>query len=181
MAEDKSIYIENPYNEDYRYVLGTKGNNTLFCLGINPSTAKPNALDPTLKRVKAIAENNDYDSFVMLNVYPQRATNPDNLAQKPNLTEHRINLRAIVTIISQYLMSHPKCQQIDLWVSFGNLLTKRSYLPRCLKAIYRNLSNININWLATTINMTNAPMHPLFEAKSAKLISFDMASFINSL
>jgi hypothetical protein len=38
-----------------RYTLGQEGKNPLICIGINPSTAKPNDLDPTLTRVKNIA------------------------------------------------------------------------------------------------------------------------------
>ena len=33
----------------YRYVLGRVGRHPLVCIGINPSTAQPGALDPTLK------------------------------------------------------------------------------------------------------------------------------------
>lgn len=53
-----------------RYVLGTKGENTLLCFGVNPSTASPSDLDPTLKCVSRIAESNGYDSYIMCNLYP---------------------------------------------------------------------------------------------------------------
>ncbi|WP_416386030.1 DUF1643 domain-containing protein [Anaerocolumna aminovalerica] len=33
-----------------RYVLGTVGENPLICFGLNPSTAEPDFLDPTLKK-----------------------------------------------------------------------------------------------------------------------------------
>ena len=42
------IYVNNDDNTS-RYVLGTKGDKPVFCFGINPSTAEPNNLDPTLK------------------------------------------------------------------------------------------------------------------------------------
>ena len=44
---EKWIYAPNFYSE-YRYLLGTRGKNPLICIGINPSTAKPDALDNTL-------------------------------------------------------------------------------------------------------------------------------------
>ena len=178
MTEDKWIYIYNPYNKRYRYVLGTKGNNTLFCLGINPSTAEPNALDPTLKRVEGIASSMNYDSYIMLNVYPQRDANPDNLSQTQNRTEHRNNLRAIVTIISQYLENH---ESIDLWLAFGDHIYDRAYLPLCLKDIYKSLQNRKIRWFVTDTNKTGTPKHPLYEKKTSTLFGFDMASFIEKL
>ena len=40
------LYVPNTYSE-YRYILGTRGQKSLICVGINPSTAAPDAL-PTL-------------------------------------------------------------------------------------------------------------------------------------
>ena len=73
---DRWLYVPDFYTE-YRYILGTRGKNPLICIGINPSTAAPDALDNTLKSVSRIAEANGYDSFLMFNVYAQRATDPD--------------------------------------------------------------------------------------------------------
>ena len=50
----KWLYVRD-YYADYRYLLGTRGENPLICIGINPSTARPGALDPTLKSVERIA------------------------------------------------------------------------------------------------------------------------------
>lgn len=73
---NKWLYVPNVYSE-YRYILGTKGCNPLICIGINPSTAEPDNLDNTLKSVERIAHGNGFDSFLMFNVYAQRATDPD--------------------------------------------------------------------------------------------------------
>ena len=72
------LYVPNTYSE-YRYILGTRGERPLICIGINPSTAAPDALDPTLQSVQRIALANGYDSFLMFNVYAQRATRPDDM------------------------------------------------------------------------------------------------------
>ena len=73
---DEWLYAPNFYSE-YRYILGTRGKNPLICIGINPSTAQPGDLDNTLKSVERIAIGNGFDSFIMFNVYAQRATDPD--------------------------------------------------------------------------------------------------------
>ena len=72
------LYVPNRYSE-YRYILGTRGRKPLICMGINPSTAAPDALDPTLQSAQRIALANGYDSFLMFNVYAQRATRPDDM------------------------------------------------------------------------------------------------------
>ena len=75
------LYVPSMYC-DYRYILGTAGEKPLICVGINPSTAAPNDLDNTLKSVERIALANGYDSFIMFNVYAQRATRPDDMATR---------------------------------------------------------------------------------------------------
>ena len=75
---DRWLYVPNTYSE-YRYILGTRGKKPLICVGINPSTAAPDALDPTLQSAQRIALANGYDSFLMFNVYAQRATHPDDM------------------------------------------------------------------------------------------------------
>lgn len=80
---DRWLFVPNTYTE-YRYILGTRGKKPLICVGINPSTARPGALDPTLKSVERIARNNGFDSFIMFNVYAQRATSPDDMEHTCN-------------------------------------------------------------------------------------------------
>lgn len=53
----KWLYAPSFYSE-YRYILGTRGENPLICIGINPSTARPDDLDNTLKSVERIAHGN---------------------------------------------------------------------------------------------------------------------------
>ena len=80
---EKWIYVPDFYSE-YRYILGTRGKNPLIAVGINPSTAEPDNLDNTLKSVERIAHSNGYDSFIMFNVYAQRATDPDLMEREFN-------------------------------------------------------------------------------------------------
>ncbi|MDO4315895.1 MAG: DUF1643 domain-containing protein, partial [Oscillospiraceae bacterium] len=81
------LYVPNTYSE-YRYILGTRGERPLICVGINPSTAAPDALDPTLQSAQRIALANGYDSFLMFNVYAQRATRPDDMEPALNPLLH---------------------------------------------------------------------------------------------
>ena len=84
------LYVPHTYSE-YRYILGTRGLKPLICVGINPSTAAPDALDPTLQSAQRIALNNGYDSFLMFNVYAQRATRPDDMESTCNAALHAEN------------------------------------------------------------------------------------------
>ena len=121
----KWIYAPNFYSE-YRYILGTRGCKPLICIGINPSTARPDALDNTLKSVERIALGNGFDSFIMFNVYAQRATSPDDMEKVCNPLLHAENLKAFRYVLS--LSEHPV-----VWAAWGAIIEKRKYLPDCLR------------------------------------------------
>ena len=174
MKQDaKWIYVNNQDNT-VRYVLGTKGQKPIFCFGINPSTASPDKLDPTMKKVEGIAKRNGYDSFIMFNVYPKRDTIFEDLEQCINDAEHIKNIQVIAETISEY-------NELNIWVAFGNHIYDRDYLPLCFMDIYKSLPKENIKWLATGVNKSGAPKHPLYQKKTSALIDFDMASYIKTL
>ena len=120
----KWLYAPNFYSE-YRYILGTRGEKPLICVGINPSTAKPGALDNTLKSVERIALGNGFDSFLMFNVYAQRATRPDDMERQCNMALHRENMEAF-----RYLLSIGKTPAV--WAAWGAIIEKRGYLCHCV-------------------------------------------------
>ena len=60
-----------------RFILGESGANPIICFGINPSTANDIKYDPTILKIRKIASENNCDGWIMLNLYPQRATNPN--------------------------------------------------------------------------------------------------------
>ncbi len=109
---EKWLYVPDYYT-DYRYILGTRGNDPLICIGINPSTAAPDDLDNTLKSVSRIAAGNGYDSWIMFNVYAQRATDPDDMDLTLNETLHRENMRAF-----EYIL---KCRRGSVAVGMGGM------------------------------------------------------------
>ena len=123
---EKWLFVPNFYSE-YRYILGTKGKNPLVCIGINPSTARPDALDPTLKSVERIALANGFDSFIMFNVYSQRATDPSLMEKQLNAQMHSENMKAFRYILSLYKENKP-----SIWAAWGNIIETRDYLIDCV-------------------------------------------------
>lgn len=94
-------------------MLGRKGNNPIIVIGINPSIATPNSLDMTMKNVDKISLNNGFGSFVMLNIYPKRATNPKELDFVLNNRLHKENLKAYGWTLS-FVGKNPK-----VWAAWG--------------------------------------------------------------
>jgi len=76
-------------DDGIRYALGIK---PLIFFGINPSTATDEVDDPTIKKIKAFAEKNNYGAWIMLNIYPKIESNPNNLPEKIDEAIHKKTL-----------------------------------------------------------------------------------------
>ena len=164
------LYVPNFYSE-YRYILGTRGENPLICIGINPSTAEPDHLDNTLKSVQRIALAGGFDSFVMFNVYAQRATDPDAMERTCNPLLHRENMAAFDYVLS--LSDAPA-----VWAAWGAIIEKRDYLLDCLRDMIAIGEKRNARWFsAGPISKKGHPHHPLYLRKDAPLEPFDIEGY----
>ncbi len=171
---EKWLYAPNFYSE-YRYILGTRGQNPLICIGINPSTAKPDDLDNTLKSVERIALGNGFDSFIMFNVYAQRATDPDAMEPQCNIRLHKENLAAF-----RYVLSISPAPAV--WAAWGTIIEKRDYLPQCLRDMLSVGEELGARWYcAGKRSKKGHPHHPLYLRKDEKLQSFDIHAYLGSM
>ena len=171
---NKWLYAPNFYSE-YRYILGTRGENPLICIGINPSTAQPGDLDNTLKSVERIALGNGYDSFIMFNVYAQRATDPDAMEKACNLLLHRENMEAF-----RYVLSISKAPAV--WAAWGTIIEKRDYLSDCLQDMIAIGKEYGAKWLcAGKVSKKGHPHHPLYLRKDEALRQFDVEGYLTLL
>lgn len=172
---DKWLYIPDFYS-DYRYILGTQGAHPLIAIGINPSTAEPDNLDNTLKSVSRIAAGNGFDSFIMFNVYAQRATRPDDMDRELNESLHAENMRAF-----RWVLEHSG-ERPTVWAAWGAIVEKRAYLKRCLADMVREGDLYGARWCkAGAVSVKGHPHHPLYLRKDALLEPFDMPGYLNVL
>ena len=168
---EKWLYAPNFYSE-YRYILGTRGKNPLICIGINPSTAEPGNLDNTLKSVERIAHGNGFDSFIMFNVYAQRATDPDAMEKVCNLQLHRENLEAFRYVLS--ISEKPV-----VWAAWGAIIEKRGYLADCVRDMVIAGQEYGAQWVcAGAITKKGHPHHPLYLRKDEKIKPFDVEGYL---
>ncbi len=174
-AVEDWLYVPDRY-EEYRYILGTRGKNPLICVGINPSTAAPNALDPTLKSAERIAHANGYDSFLMFNVYAQRATRPDDMEKSRNDWLHDENMKAF-----RYLLSLSG-ERPAVWAAWGAIIEKRSYLADCVREMAAIAAEVEAVWLhAGPLSVKGHPHHPLYLKSNTPLEPFDAAAYLASI
>ena len=172
---EKWLYVPDFYTE-YRYLLGTRGEKPLVCIGINPSTAEPDNLDNTLKSVERIALFNGFDSFIMFNVYAQRATNPDHMDKAFNRALHEENMNAFRWVLSR------SGEEPGIWAAWGTIVEKRDYLKTCLADMTAIGDAFHAKWYqAGKPSKKGHPHHPLYLRKDSKLEDFDMAAYLKAL
>lgn len=168
------LYVPNTYQE-YRYILGTRGEKPLICVGVNPSTAAPGALDNTLKSVERVARFNGFDSFIMFNVYAQRATRPQDMELTRNEALHRENMAAFDYVLS--LSREPA-----IWAAWGTVIEQRPYLPDCVRDMIDIGRAHSARWFtAGQRSKKGHPHHPLYLRKDSVLEAFDAEGYCREL
>ena len=172
---DKWLYVPDFYTE-YRYVLGTRGTYPVICAGINPSTAEPDNLDPTLKSVSRIAAANAFDSWMMFNVYAQRATRPDDMDTERNELLHHENMEAFRTLLQLAACSGRKP---IVWAAWGAIIEKRFWLMDCVRDMYMLGKDFGALWVcAGKCSKAGHPHHPLYLRKDELFHPFDMGGYL---
>ena len=174
---EKWLYVPHTY-EEYRYILGTKGKRPLITIGVNPSTAAPDDLDNTLKSVERIAHGNGFDSFIMFNVYAQRATSPDDMDKERDERQHSENMRAFAWVLS-HAGAHPA-----VWAAWGAVIEKRRYLPDCVRDMLLCGERYGAVWYTagTRSKAKGHPHHPLYLRMDTPLDPFkDVEDYLAGL
>ena len=172
---EKWLYVPDFYSE-YRYILGTQGVHPLITIGINPSTAEPDNLDNTLKSVERIAHGNGFDSFIMFNVYAQRATRPDDMDKACNPLLHRENMRAF-----RWVLEHSG-ERPAVWAAWGAIIEKRGYLKDCVRDMLEIGAEFGAQWvMAGKPSVKGHPHHPLYLRKDTAVEPFDVAAYLQKI
>ena len=171
----KWIYIPDFYSE-YRYILGTRGKKPLIVIGVNPSTASPDNLDNTLKSAERISLANGYDSFIMFNVYAERATDPDLMDKSFNTALHKENMEAFDYVLSLSEKPH-------IWAAWGTIVTKRPYLSVCVHDMIKIGERHSAAWFTCGERSKKGghPHHPLYLRSDTPLSPFDINRYAENL
>jgi len=165
------IYRTNSDNTA-RFILGVKGKHPIVCFGINPSTACPEQPDQTVLRVEKYAYIHGFDSWIMLNLYPQRATNQKDIHPTVDIKLHKENMNSIDYILSR--------QGLLIWAAWGNALSSHKQLLYCINDIEKIVQQTNCRWVALGTTLANNPFHPLYRGKGFKLYDTPLIPYSRS-
>jgi len=164
-------------DEHVRFVLRNTKPNPLFFLCINPSTADESKSDRTISKIMGFAGRNGHEGFVVLNLYPQRCTDPNSLPGIPNKQLIELNLRKIHDVISHF--SDEKQTIVAAW---GSTIVIRPWLKDCLRDIVEVLHPFSPNWKQIgEVTINGHPRHPSRAPYRFQLQKFDIENYLNQL
>lgn len=159
---------------------GDSGTNLLLTIGLNPSRADHIQADPTWTRIQKVAQGNGYEGVLLLNIYPQRATQIQHIHQKVKPTSHRLNMQFWEEV-------GERVPQADVWCAWGATLHHRPYLKGCLRELLGILSKNDYRyWSWGELLSTKHPRHPLSRGKYAfrysdAFVAFDPGLYVKAL
>ncbi len=119
---------------------------------------------------------NGFDSFIMFNVYAQRATNPDDMDKVFNIALHAENMKAF-----RYVLENSG-ENPTVWAAWGTIVEKRDYLKLCLADMVKIGEEFGARWVsAGKRSVKGHPHHPLYLRKDSLIEDFDMGEYLAKL
>lgn len=147
----------------------------LYVIGLNPSTATQEKSDTTVAKVETVARLNGYSGFAMLNLYPVRATDYNELPAKPEATAIMQNVTAIKTLFGDTM-------QPTIWAAWGQSVLARSYFLSSAKLLETILRPLQPNWLHFgELTAKGHPRHPSRLSYAWSFDEFNMPAYVSRI
>ena len=165
------VYIGD---DSERYVLGQPGERNVLVFGVNPSSAKPGADDPTIRNVRRIVKNiKKADGWIMMNLYPQRTSNPDALIENKILLEN--NLKVVRAVWKTFSFE-------SIWCAWGNMIERfdTPFLYESLQQIYGVLDEDVLWEYYGGLTKNGHPRHPLYMSLSERFYRLNVHEYLRN-
>ena len=171
-----------PENCNYgccRFILGEvmkhPNQKALICIGLNPSTATPMNLDATLSRVQKRAHSQKFDSWYMINLYPQRATDPKDFDEQINQDYFDNNIKEIEYLLKSLTDNNVN---VTIWCAWGSNISIKEYLSCCKDKIFDIIFKFKITDIKELypLDKTQRP-HPIHPIASIKCKRDDLENY----
>jgi hypothetical protein len=132
------------------------GGRLLMWIGLNPSTADENQLDPTLRRILGYTLREGYDGFIMTNLFAWRATLPADMRAAADPVGPD-NDRWLVDCAR-------RCGKVvAAWGSHGSFQGRDAHTLKLLR---------DFDLVCLSRNGDGSPGHPLYLKKDLPLVRF---------
>lgn len=149
-------FFPKKYDNHKRFILGRKGTNPLVVIGMNPSAASEEYSDRTVNKIIRVSRQRNHEGWFMLNIYPERATNQNDLDDYSE-TLSRENCAMIIDFL---LRNNIK----EVWGAWGNL--EHNSLLKGKQMLLGELKKNGISiYHFDKLTQKGNPRHPLYMNK----------------
>lgn len=153
-AESGAIFTECTKYRPLLWRIWEPNEHYMAFIGLNPSTADENKLDPTVTRCRNYAKSWGYGGFYMLNIFDYRSTDPFAMKalEVPN-SDHN----------DRYILETCKKSKkvVCCWGNHGAHMDRGD-------AVRQMLDANQIDKYAFALNKSGAPKHPLYLRKTER-------------
>ncbi|MBK7379915.1 MAG: DUF1643 domain-containing protein [Ignavibacteriales bacterium] len=141
------ITLYSDFDENYRFLIGKPGKETLFFIAMNPSVATINKWDQTILKSFGLAKILGYDGCIVLNLLPSRQSKSSEIPLSLPASVLKMNIDKIIEIIERNekdkisivaCWGEKFCENTDMQYSLITILEKIDKLKKkidwyCLK------------------------------------------------
>jgi hypothetical protein len=155
-GHEPDFWSPDPEERTHRFALGNTsrasvGDPPLIAICMNPSYAGHSEADRTVNRLIQASVDNAQSGWVMLNVYPERATDASNLLDY-DAGRSAANCAAIEQVLGQYAVS-------EVLVAWGGL--KHATLRRAKRDVLDTLDRLGVRpFTYDGLTTGGDPLHP---------------------
>jgi len=165
----------NAQNDTWRYSLGKSGRRKLITIGLNPSTATQEKSDTTVAKVEMVAKQNGFDGFIMLNLYPVRATDFKQLPKLRESVAFEENIKQIESIV----LAEPKPV---IWAAWGESIRAHTFFVEACIELFSRLKEQSVDWRRFgELTVSGHPRHPSRLNYAWNLSSLEMDQYVCKL
>lgn len=133
--------------------------NSLLWIGLNPSTADENTLDPTLRKIRFYTARAGFNIFVVCNLFAFRSTDPMVMRKNPSpIGPHNDS-----TIVEE--LKRCENRAVVCWGKSGRHQDRD-------RSVLELLHEHGIDILCLGVNLDGSPKHPLYLRSDAPLIPY---------
>ena len=156
-GEKPSFQCPEHYDPAKRFLLGRLGERPLVAICMNPSAASGDYSDTTVNAIVKASLKLDFDGWCIANVYPQRGTDPSEIAEQPfdeGLAEENCNV--IANFLKEYKIT-------EVWGAWGNPQKKGDPLDLGKQLLLQRLKELGVEiFYFGGLSKSGNPYHPLY-------------------
>jgi hypothetical protein len=120
--------------------------------------------------VERVARHNGFDSFLMMNLYAQRATRPHDMDSDICDFLHQENLKAFAWLLQK---------TTTVWAAWGAVMETRGFLKACMADFVAQGQRQGARWVSAGKKTKKGhPHHPLYLRKDSVFEPFDMVGYL---